>query len=83
MRKQLSKYHELDALILATIDDNPKRFNEIEAGSVRAESVRLAKEETLARTRGDPVAWRIVDRRLQVLRKAGKICSTSTGWVRA
>ncbi|MGU7780490.1 hypothetical protein [Burkholderia sp. PU8-34] len=78
----MTKYVTLDALILNSIDDVPKRFNAIETGDVRAESVRLAKEETSPRTRGAPVAWRIVDRRLQALRKAGKIRSMSTGWVR-
>jgi hypothetical protein len=79
----VSKYEKLDALILNAIGGHPKPFSAIETGAVREESVRLAKEETSARTRGAPVAWRIVDRRLQALRKAGKIRATTKGWVRA
>ncbi|KVN92583.1 hypothetical protein [Burkholderia ubonensis] len=78
----MSKYQKLDALILAVIDDKPKRFATINLGEVVRESERIAREEATPRTRGDVIAWRMVDRRLQALRKAGKIRSTSTGWVR-
>ncbi|WP_205822082.1 hypothetical protein [Burkholderia sp. Ac-20349] len=78
----MSKYEQLDALILASIGDDPKRFIEIECGAVRAESQRIALEEATPRTRGSVVAWRIVDRRLQALRVGGKIKATPKGWVR-
>ncbi|KVN73860.1 hypothetical protein WT15_23745 [Burkholderia stagnalis] len=79
----MSKYEKLDALILEAIGDTPKKFAAINVGPVRTESERIAREEVTPRTRGDVVAWRMVDSRLQALRKAGKIRSTSTGWVRA
>ncbi|KVW25855.1 hypothetical protein WK94_01945 [Burkholderia ubonensis] len=78
----MSKYQKLDTLILEAIDVTIKKFATINTGTVKTESERIAKEESTPRTHGDVVAWRIVDRRLQALRKAGKIRSTSTGWVR-
>ena len=78
----MSKFQKLDALILASIDDNPKKFVAINTGAVREESERLAREECRPTTFGDVVSWRIVDRRLQSVRKTGKIRSTSKGWVR-
>jgi hypothetical protein len=79
----VSKYEKLDALILASIGHVPKKFVGINAGAVRTESERIAKDEATPRTRGEVVGWRIVDRRLQALRKAGKIRATTKGWVRA
>ncbi|WP_342705200.1 hypothetical protein OHZ10_29420 [Burkholderia arboris] len=79
----MSKYQKLDALILAAIDETPKKFAEINTGAVRLESDRIGREETPPTAFGDVVGWRIVDRRLQAVRKAGKIRSTSKGWVRA
>ncbi|MGN8184540.1 hypothetical protein PPH94_008345 [Burkholderia cepacia] len=79
----MSKFQKLDALILASIDDTPKKFAAVNTGAVREESERLAREECRPTTFGDVVSWRIVDRRLQSVRKTGKIRSTSKGWVRA
>ncbi|MFA8393294.1 hypothetical protein ACEPUD_24575 [Burkholderia ubonensis] len=79
----MSKYQKLDALIVASIDDTPKKFAAINTGAVREESERLAREECRPTTFGDVVGWRIVDRRLQAVRKTGKIRSTSKGWLRA
>lgn len=78
----MSKFQKLDALILASIDDTPKKFATVNTGAVREESERLAREECRPTTFGDVVSWRIVDRRLQAVRKTGKIQSTSKGWVR-
>ncbi|HEM7888519.1 TPA: hypothetical protein U2Q27_000701 [Burkholderia cepacia] len=78
----MSKFQKLDALILASIDDTPKKFAAVNTGAVREESERLAREECRPTTFGDVVSWRIVDRRLQAVRKTGKIQSTSKGWVR-
>ncbi|MCA8113862.1 hypothetical protein [Burkholderia cepacia] len=79
----MSKFQKLDALILASIDDTPKKFAAVNTGAVREESERLAREECRPTTFGEVVGWRIVDRRLQAVRKTGKIRSTSKGWVRA
>ncbi|WP_080433542.1 hypothetical protein [Burkholderia ubonensis] len=78
----MSKYQKLDALITAAIDQTPKKFVSINTGDVRQESDRLGREESRPATFGEAVGWRIVGLRLQALRKAGKIRSTSTGWVR-
>ncbi|WP_175787545.1 hypothetical protein [Burkholderia anthina] len=83
MTAKPSKYTALDALILVSIDETPKKFFVINSGQVRTESDRLAKEESRPHICGEVAGWRIVDRRLQALRKAGKIRSTSTGWVKA
>ncbi|MEK7916605.1 hypothetical protein AAB988_29630 [Burkholderia contaminans] len=77
------KYEKLDALILEAISETPKKFISVNAGQVRVESERLSKEESRPHICGEVVGWRIVDRRLQALRKAGKIRSTSKGWVKA
>ncbi|MFA8336344.1 hypothetical protein [Burkholderia cenocepacia] len=79
----MSKYQKLDALILASIDETPKKFATVNTGAVREESERLAREESRPTTFGEVVGWRIVERRLQAVRKTGKIRSTSKGWVRA
>ncbi|WP_321967071.1 hypothetical protein [Burkholderia cepacia] len=79
----MSKYQKLDALILAAIDETPKKFVAVNTGQVRQECERLAREESRPTTVGEVVGWRIVDRRLQALRKAGKIKATGKGWVHA
>ncbi|KGV80209.1 hypothetical protein X887_5690 [Burkholderia pseudomallei MSHR4375] len=79
----MSKYKKLDDLIVASIDDTPKKFAAINTGAVREESERLAREECRPTTFGEVAGWRIVDRRLQAVRKTGQIRSTSKGWVRA
>ncbi|MDT6993841.1 hypothetical protein [Burkholderia cenocepacia] len=78
----MSKYEKLDALIVASIDATPKKFASLNIGAVREESERLAREECRPTTFGEIVGWRIVDRRLQAVRKTGRIRSTSKGWVR-
>lgn len=78
----MSKYKKLDELIVASIDETPKKFAAVNTGAVREESERLAREECRPTTFGEVVGWRIVDRRLQAVRKTGKIRSTSNGWVR-
>ncbi|KVO11739.1 hypothetical protein [Burkholderia ubonensis] len=77
----MSKYEKLDALILAAIDGTPKKFAAINVGAVRQESERIGREESRPTTFGEVIGWRIVDRRLQVLRKGGKIKYTSKGWI--
>lgn len=79
----MSKFQKLDALILASIDDTPKKFAAVNTGAVREEGERLAREECRPTTFGEVVGWRIVDRRLQAVRKTGKIRSTTKGWVRS
>ncbi|WP_186058924.1 hypothetical protein [Burkholderia gladioli] len=77
----MSKYEKLDAALVAKIGHAPTKFAALFSGEVSAECDRLAREEGENRCAAD--AWRIADRRLQALRKAGKIESTTKGWVRA
>ncbi|MDN7549120.1 hypothetical protein [Burkholderia cenocepacia] len=80
----MTKYEKLDALILAEIGDEPRRFDNLRGCCViMAECDRHAKEAGTKRSRYGVDDWRVLDRRLQALRKAGKIKATGKGWVRA
>ncbi|POW54648.1 hypothetical protein C3408_22640 [Candidatus Pantoea alvi] len=70
-----NKYEQLDALIQGAITHKPKRFGAIFVGQVAAECGRLAAMGI------GKEPFRVLDRRLQALRKAGKIQSTTKGWV--
>jgi hypothetical protein len=78
----VSKYDKIDALILATISDRPKGFSEIFVSTLQDECKRIAAEQP-KRSPFEPVPYRILDRRLQALRKAGSIKFTGKGWVRS
>lgn len=71
----MSKYNALDVLIIDAISNEPTRFIRLFTGSIANECRRIAAEES------DTEAFRVLDRRLQALRKNGKIRSTSRGWV--
>ncbi|SVT93382.1 MULTISPECIES: hypothetical protein [Klebsiella] len=73
----MTKYELLDSKIMSKIDVHPTPFSSLYVRDVAEECVRIAKDEN------KPEPFRILDRRLQALRKAGKIRSTSKGWVRA
>ncbi|HDR9761502.1 hypothetical protein KDX16_15565 [Burkholderia vietnamiensis] len=90
----MSKYETLDQLILERIGATPAPglltpatpvpFFLISANpAISAEGERLAQIEKAEARHGKSSApgWRIIDRRLQALRKAEKIRSTSKGWV--
>lgn len=70
-----NKYEKLDELILHAVTPVPQRFAEIYTGTLASECRRLAELET------GKQPFRVMDRRLQALRKAGKIKSTPKGWV--
>jgi len=63
----MSKYQTLDELILARIDSGHAQFNSIFAGAVQAECTRIAERES----KRD--AFRVLDGRLQAMRRAGKL----------
>lgn len=69
----MSKYENLDALILERISDGPKTFHELLLGRNGLEKD-CQKYESGA---GD--AFRVLDRRLQALRKKGLI-TFMKGW---
>lgn len=74
----MSKYEKLDQLILNKIGGHPTPFSRIFVRDVEEESKRIAKEES------KPEPFRIIDRRLQALRKLGVIRNvTGKGWVRS
>ncbi|SXA09917.1 hypothetical protein [Klebsiella pneumoniae] len=73
----MTKYELLDSKIMNNVDENPTPFSSLYVSDVAAECRRIAKDEC------KPEPCRILDRRLQALRKAGKLRSTSKGWVRA
>lgn len=74
----MSKYASLDTLILAEINFAPASFDSLFAGAIRREYE--AWERLKITGVQEPV--RLLTRRLQALRKAGKIRSTREGWVR-
>lgn len=71
------KYEKLDQMILNKIGGQPVPFREIYVRDVIEESERLARDEN------KPEPFRILDRRLQALRKKGIIKSiTGKGWIK-
>jgi hypothetical protein len=75
----VSQYAKLDELILAVLKNGGARtFSALRVGAIRAECERLE-----AATGSEE--FRILDRRLQALRKAGKIeylgAKATEGWV--
>ncbi|WP_410779814.1 hypothetical protein [Klebsiella quasipneumoniae] len=67
----MTKYNELDSKILNKIGEYPAPFSSLYVKDVAEECIRIAKEEN------KPEPFRILDRRLQALRKAGVIRSTT------
>ena len=62
----LNKYAQIDAKLIELIKSGVVTFNAI---APRADVAALTAQHETATTEG----WRVVDRRLQALRKAGKI----------
>ena len=73
----MTKYELLDSKIMNKIGGHPTPFSKLYVRDVAEECSRIANDES------KPEPFRILDRRLQALRKAGKISSTTKGWVRA
>jgi hypothetical protein len=68
----MSQYAKLDEMIISSIDDGPKTFHSIWYG-LRFEAEKFCKE--------GQEAWRVIDRRLQAMRKKGDIrYDKKTGW---
>lgn len=77
MPRKKDEYDTLDKLIMERINEGGRTFTFLFTGKVREEAYRLAKA---GKVRGGDSS-RILDRRLQALRKAGKIAHYSaTGW---
>lgn len=72
----MSHFAELDAAILGELAAG-SLGNMILCERLREQSIALAKPDRF----GIRVGWRVIDRRLQALRKAGKIkIDRKTGW---
>lgn len=72
----MSKYEVLDKAIMAKMGGHPQTFSAILVRDVRQECERIALAEP-----GEVLPYRILDRRLQALRRAEKVRFTSKGWV--
>ena len=77
-----TKYEKLDALIMGNLSCRSMIFNDLFSGRVKDECRRIVDEEN--KNSGLPewkYVWaeRILDRRLQALRKAGKIHFLGSG----
>lgn len=75
----MTKYEKLDSLILSSIEAGRAQFSQIFAGPVHDECERIAKAEGTVRSRWGVDAFRVMGRRLQALRKAGKIRFIASG----
>jgi hypothetical protein len=74
-------YKALDALILGAISEEPKLFAGLcEHMEIFATCKVIAEEAGTKRSPFGVEPRRVLDRRLQALRKAGTIRSTPTGW---
>lgn len=80
----MSKYTKLDALILDEISIEPVAFHVLQhRPEIEAETIAIA-DASPRNVWGDKVdAFRVLDRRLQALRKAGKIKASTKGWTLA
>lgn len=75
-------YSQIDQLIIFRVREGFSSFANIFSSNLKEEAERIAKEQSKGRTVRDRVdAWRILDRRLQALRKKGAIkYASKTGW---
>ena len=80
----MSKYTKLDALILDEIGIDPVAFHVLQhRPEIEAETIAIA-DASPRNVWGDKItAFRVLDRRLQALRKAGKIRASTKGWTLA
>lgn len=71
----MSQYEKLDSLIVGRLKTRPATFAELSSGRIHKECTRIAKTQI----RGE--AFRVLDRRLQALRKRGAIVfDRAVGW---
>lgn len=72
----MNKYEKLDQMILDKLNDNPQPFYHIHSGEINDECEKLSPHCY--------EGFRVLDRRLQALRKKGLIAniSCSKGWVK-
>ena len=78
----MSQHDKLDYLIVEAIKSGASRFEIINAGDVQEEAVRLYSEDRKVRGPSAKPLFRIIDSRLQALRKRGLIeHAKGRGWI--
>ncbi|MCK4120399.1 hypothetical protein ACI2UK_27020 [Ralstonia nicotianae] len=77
----MRKYAKLDEAIMNKMGGHAQAFSEVFVRDVREECERIAKEESAGQKR-EIESFRVLDRRLQALRKAGTIWHNGKGWLR-
>lgn len=75
-------YEKLDHLIVEAIKGGASKFEAIHAGAVKDEAERLHSEDRKVRGPSAKPLFRIIDSRLQALRKRGLIeHAKGRGWI--
>lgn len=69
-------YTELDALIVERIGQSPCNFTQLQAPHILSVATTLAIPDRW----GVRTGWRVIDRRLQALRKANRIAYSGGEW---
>lgn len=72
----MSKYQELDEMIVWRIAQKPCSFTELQDEPISGAANALATPDRYEQR----VGWRVIDRRLQALRKAGRIVFAKGVW---
>lgn len=73
----MTDFTHLDELLFESIERMPKAF-----AALRAEFESEFNKHGKPNRRGDETGWRLIDRRLQALRKTGRIkADPKFGWV--
>lgn len=78
----MSQYDKIDHLIVEAIKSGASKFEAINAGAVNGEAERLHLEDRKVRGPNAKPPLRIIDSRLQALRKRGLIeHAKGRGWI--
>lgn len=73
-------YSAFDADLIAVIRSGVSNFTSLSVGSLRTKADAIAKPDRY----GDSAGWRVIDRRLQALRKKGALkYDRKNGWTAA
>lgn len=72
----MSKFAQIDGAILEAIAGGRDTFTALQTRALMDQAAQLSKPDRY----GDRPAWRVLDRRLQALRKAGRIQFVKGRW---